>query len=222
MNENAMYGTNEMLVDGRRYRLAGGDKTHLVASGVDGDELRPAVDGWRCETAGDWQHSYDLDALMIERWSPRTECGKNWQLMIAGDGPSVSPYGEKAFAPDCKSCLRILASKLDSTVPDDRIRLVSALAVEETMLRGSATIAGVPGDQTDALRRAIRSVFRANGAHCGTRVFNGAVVVWLEDDLPSDREAEVAAEARDAVARISVDEPTMQPQDRVIHWSTWG
>ncbi|NOX31036.1 MAG: hypothetical protein GXP35_13465 [Actinobacteria bacterium] len=52
MNENAMHGTNEILVDG--------------------DESRPAVDGWRCETAGDWQHSYDFDALMIDLSSGET------------------------------------------------------------------------------------------------------------------------------------------------------
>ena len=67
MSENPMFGTNEMLVDGSRYLLAGGDKTHLVASGVDGEELRSAVDGWRCESVGEWQQSHDLAALRIER-----------------------------------------------------------------------------------------------------------------------------------------------------------
>ncbi len=45
MSDNPMFGTNEMLVGGSRYLLAGGDKTHLVASGVDGDELRSSSRG---------------------------------------------------------------------------------------------------------------------------------------------------------------------------------
>ena len=130
--------------------------------------------------------------------------------MVAGDGPSVSPYGEIAFALDCKSCLRILASKLKSTDAGDRIHLVSALAVEETMNRGSATIAGIPGDQTEALRKTIRSAFRVSGSRCGTRVFNVDVVVWLEDDLPSERQVELAAELREVVASIAVDETLKQ------------
>jgi len=62
-----MFGTNEMLVDGSRFLLAGGDKTHVVASGSEGDELRPAVDGWRCDSVSDWQQSYALESLKIER-----------------------------------------------------------------------------------------------------------------------------------------------------------
>jgi len=67
VNENPMFGTNEMLVDGSRFLLAGGDKTHVVASGSEGDELRPAVDGWRCDSVSDWQQSYALESLKIER-----------------------------------------------------------------------------------------------------------------------------------------------------------
>lgn len=99
---------------------------------------------------------------------------------------------------------------------------MSALAVEETMLRGSATVTGVPGDQAEARPKVIRSAFRANGSHCGTRVFDESVVVWLEDGLPSERQAELEREAIEALEGMEAEGPMWRPQDRAIRWSTWG
>jgi len=164
MSAEAIHGVNELEINGQRYLLAGGNKTHLVALGAPETALRAAVDRGRCERDGEWQFAYDLAALLVEQWQPNTVCGRRWQIMRAGDGPPIGPFAPSAHAPDCKTCLRIVSKELKSSPVDDRIGLVASLAIEEAMQRGSANISGAPGDQVDALRSAIREASRAQGA----------------------------------------------------------
>ena len=67
MSAEAIDGVNELEINGERYLLAGGNKTHLVALGVLETARRPAVDRDRCERDGEWQFAYDLAALLVEQ-----------------------------------------------------------------------------------------------------------------------------------------------------------
>jgi len=148
-------------------------------------------------------------------------CGRRWQIMRAGDGPPIGPFAHSAHAPDCKTCLRIMSTELKSSPADDRIGLVASLAIEEAMQRGSAIISGVPGDQVDALRSAIRGASRAQGRRCETRAIDGLVIVWFRDDLPIEGQAELKRELIETVGRIETGTAT-EPVDRTIQWSMWG
>jgi hypothetical protein len=44
------------------------------------------------------------DALTVPRWSETTLCGREWAVMVGGDGAAMSRYGEVAFAPTCRRC----------------------------------------------------------------------------------------------------------------------
>jgi len=150
---------------------------------------------------------HDLAALVAEQWQANTVCGRRWQIMRAGDGPPIWPFAHSAHAPDCKTCLGIMSTELKSSPADGRIGLVASLAIEEAMQRGSANISGVPGDQVDALRSAIRGAFRAEGLRCETRAIEGQV--------------ELKRELIETIGRIETGSAS-DPVDRAIQWSMWG
>lgn len=52
ISAEAIHRVNELEINGQRYLLAGGNKTHLVALGAPDTERRPAVDRYRCEREG--------------------------------------------------------------------------------------------------------------------------------------------------------------------------
>lgn len=148
-------------------------------------------------------------------------CGRRWQIMRAGDGPPIGPFAHSAHAPDCKTCLRIMSTELKSSPVDDRIGLVASLAIEEATQRGSANISGVPGDQVDALRSAIREAFRGQGLRCETYATDGLVIVWLRDDLPIEGQADLKRELIETLGRFETGTAS-DPVDRTIQWSMWG
>ncbi len=217
------FGTNELVIAVRPFLLAGRDKTHLVGVAGEGEAGRSAVERDRFEAHGEWQEHYDGSALLAERWNQRTICGCHWPMMRTGEGPLISPNGESAFAPDCRSCLRIVSKRLESSPRDDRIDLVASLAAQEARERGSAMVAGVPGDQVEALRAGIRKAMRTLGLKCGTGLYNDVVHAWLEGALEPEQQAEADRLAIEVVGRIgdlSGDAPLVE--SRVIEWGIWG
>jgi hypothetical protein len=52
--------------------------------------------------------SYDRAALLAARWALLTLCGREWAVMIAGEGGPLSELNDEvAFAPTCGRCLAV-------------------------------------------------------------------------------------------------------------------
>ena len=221
MNVDDLFGRNELRIAESTFLLVGGDKTHLAALAEPDADGRPAVPPERFDSEEDWSRLYDRMELVAPLWAERTVCGRGWTMMRAGEGPEIGRFGEQALAPDCRSCLRITSTRLASTERDDRIALVAAFAADETCDWGSAMIVGVPGDQVEHLRSAIRATMAGRGQRCGTRLYNEVVHVWLEGDLDPERQAAVDEAAMHVIERIATPDPAGDEQ-RYIDWRTSG
>jgi hypothetical protein len=225
MPEN-LHGVNTITIENEALLLAGGgDATHLVAECQDQDMARPAVEPWQWEVAEGWQASYDRSELESPRWSQRTLCGRDWSRMESADGPGFSPWSEPVYAPNCRSCLRIVSNRLESCPPDDRIPLVASVVLQEVMEHGHSRVDGVPGDQAEALRVAIRGEMRRHQLRGRTYLLGETVFVESDDAydaLPENRKDEIQQQLMDALDHWF--DPTGDndpPLTRVIRWDTW-
>jgi hypothetical protein len=142
--------------------------------------------------------------------------------MEAGDGPPFNAAGAAVYAPNCNNCLRIVSSRLEGVAPDDRIPLVASLVVTEVLADAGTVITGVPGDQLEALRAAIRQQCRKLGIPCRTYPAGGDLHVVSErlwDDMPPDQKAEIESQAASAIEDAIQGRPVVR---RGIAWNTWG
>ncbi len=207
------HGVNALIIAGRQYLLvAGASKTHLAACVNYGDDdidhVQPAVRPDRLEQLKEWQDHYDLDALQSHDWRDRTLCGLEWGEMEAGDGPSFEPIREPVWAPDCRSCLRVIARELQPTEPANGLGLIAHLAIDLLIERDQVSVVGVPGDQIDLLRQRLRAGLRDHDRRGGTWVLeSGTVVAWVEP--PADAVLIAPWEHSESVERP------------IVHWSAW-
>lgn len=104
------YGPNVVAIDRLQMLLAttsGGVAAHLTAAAHEPGTGREAV--WdfhfdRDEPA-DTVTRYDREALTDPCWAQTTLCGRQWAVMVGGDGGAVGRLGEVTFAPTCCRCL---------------------------------------------------------------------------------------------------------------------
>lgn len=217
------HGLNTITIADKEYLLAGGDKAHLVAEASDATAARAALLPWRFERDAPWQQAYELLDLQTARWSHKTLCGREWREMEPGDGPGFVTWSQPVHGPSCKSCLRIVGRDLASRAPDDRIPFVASLAVQEVVELSSSRIDGVPGDQAEALRVALRNELRRRGLRGRTHV-HGSIVFVVSDDawgvLPQSRRDALDQEAAEVISSAIFD-AYINPPRRGIHWDTW-
>jgi hypothetical protein len=220
-NPNTLHGVNELEIGGVRYLLVGVSASHLARLAEDGDAPgRSALADWRTGTES-WAPLYDLDALFAPIWSLRTLCGLEWIEMEPGDGPPFNRGGTSVHAPSCKSCLRIVSRDLKSVAPDDRIPLIVGFVVDEVLAEAGTVVTGVPGEQLEPLRSAIRRRLRSLGIPFRTYPLGGDLHVVSEelwDELPEDRMAEIGAQAAEVIIDAIQGRP---PHRRGIDWRTW-
>ncbi len=215
------YGLNDLNVAGIRYLLVGVSSSHLAGLAEGDVRGHPALAESRTGSEG-WALSYDLEALLDRIWSPRTLCGREWIEMEPGDGPPFDGSGTGVYAPSCGNCLRIISNRLEGVAPDGRIPLVASLVVTEVLAEAGTVITGVPGDQVESLRTAIRDQCRRLGIPCRTYPMGGDLHVVSErlwDDMPSDQKSEIESRAISAVADAIQGRPVTR---RGIAWDTWG
>lgn len=189
-----LYGANTIMIADEPFLLAGHEATHLVAEGHDRDTARPAVESWQWEAAEEWQASYDRPQLEAPRWNQRTLCGRDWSTMAPADGPGFSPWSLPIHAPSCRSCLRVVSSRLQSRPLDDRIPLIANLVLMEVIEHGDSRVDGVPGDQVEGLRAAIRAELRRRCLRGRTYLYGETVFVESDDAynaLPEKRKDEI-------------------------------
>jgi hypothetical protein len=221
-----LHGVNSILIKDEPFLLAAGaDATHLVAESRDQDMARPALEPWHWTMSEEWQDRYNREELKARRWSQRTLCGRDWSRMEPADGPGFSPWSVPGYAPSCRSCLRIVSVRLESGAPDDRIPLVATLVLQDVIDHGDSRVDGVPGDQVDALRAAIRSELRHHNLRGRTYLYGESLFVISEDAydaLPEKRKAEIHQHLMDALDSMFKGTDGRQPSPpRGISWDTW-
>lgn len=203
----------------------GGVAVHLTAPSEQPDSGREAVFDFYFDSDrhGDNLAGYDRAALSEPRWSETTLCGREWAIMVGGEGGPVT-YDEVAFAPTCKRCLSIMDRYFPRPEPDPRLNLVAQIAADMVIDgRGFAEIHGVPGDQQAELRKVVRRLIRQRtGQSVETTVVHGVVHVVCEAIY--DQHAEEGQ--REAVeimgAFLSGNPLPRKKRDWVISWADWS
>lgn len=175
------YGANTIEITHARYLIVDGGRSHLASVAGPEHQGRPALAAKRFEQGGGWSDWYDLDAIREPIWNPRTLCGRWWDEMRPGLDPGFNWRSDSALAPDCKTCLRIIGNQLVSTPPDERIPMIAEMVAEQVMAIGMSTVAGVPGDQSDRLRKAIRLRLRKLGVRGRTYAALGSVHIVSDE-----------------------------------------
>jgi hypothetical protein len=225
------YGPNVIEVSGMAMLLTttrGGVKVHLTPVVGAQDTGREAVPDFYFTSGpdeeGDTVAGYDRAALTEARWSPTTLCGREWAIMVGGDGGAVGRHGEVSFAPTCRRCLTLIDRYFPKSTPDARLDLVAELAADAVIThRGFAEIHGVPGDQQDELRRKVRTLIRRRTGH-SARTYSADGILFVECEAIYRRLADQGdREAAEAIRAAFAGEPLpRRERDWVISWGTWG
>jgi hypothetical protein len=221
------HGPNVIEINGGAMLLTtvgGGNAVHLTAAAESSDGREAVPDYYFRADDDRVPAGYDRAALLDPRWSETTLCGRQWAVMVGGDGGAIGRYGETAFAPNCRRCLTLLDRHFPKPAPDDRIVLVAQLVADVVVDRhGFAEIHGVPGDQQDQLRKAVRTLIRKRTRFAvRTHLINGIVYIECDEAYKhyADRHGRDAAEAMGAAP---AGEPVPhRERDWVIQWSTWA
>lgn len=215
-----LHGRNELIIGHERYLLVAVSAHHLARRAKGDAQGRSALADWRTGTEP-WGSSYDLEALFDPIWNPRTLCGLEWGEMDPGDGPPFDGGDTTVHAPSCGNCLRIVSRDLDSVAPDDRIPLIVGFVVDEVLAEAGTVVTGVPGEQLEPLRSAIRRRLRSLGVPFRSYPMGGDLHVVSEelwDNMPEGQKAEIGARAAEAIADAIQGRPTRR---RGIDWGTW-
>jgi hypothetical protein len=106
------HGPNIIEINGAAMLLTttgGGTAIHLTAAATP-DTGREAVPDLYFDSSDNdpVPAGYDPAALLEPRWSEKTLCGRDWAVMVGGDGGAIGRYGEVAFAPTCRRCLALI------------------------------------------------------------------------------------------------------------------
>ena len=135
-------------------KTATGTAIHLATEATAAD-ARAATPDWV-----DRSRQAPADELLDNRWSPVALCGRAWTVMADDFADHTGRVVARPEAPTCRQCLAVIDKAFPTPVPDSRIGVLAELAATAVNEHGTAEIVGVPGDQMNALRRAIRAELR--------------------------------------------------------------
>lgn len=194
-------------------RTATGTAIHLTAEATATDARAATPD------RVDRSRQEPDDALLDTRWSPVSLCGRSWTVMADDFADHTGRFVARAKAPTCRQCLAVIDKAFPTPVPDGRIGVLAALAAAAVNDHGTAEIVGAPGDQMNALRRAIRTELRQRFGF-STRTFtqDGLLVA----SSPETRHL-IEQTAVRAIADLDLDSRTkVDDSDWRFHWTTWS
>ena len=159
------------------------------------------------------------DELLDNRWSPRSLCGRTWAAMADEYQDHTGRRVDRPEAPNCRSCLAAIDKSFPTPTRDARIPVLADAAATAVNEYGTAEVVGVPGDQMNALRRAVRTELRQRFGF-STRTFtqDGLLVV-------SSPETRHLIEQTAAQAMADFDLGTTAKVDDTgwrFHWPTWS
>lgn len=191
--------------------VGGGAETHLAAVAQGGGRAA--------------EHQGNDPAPPDGRWERSTMCGRTWNRMAAGADELLPLWRDPAFAPTCRSCLRILDTWFPSADAPAGVHLLAAVVAEEVIHFSSAYITGVPVEQVEAVRGAVRKALRSAGFRSNTTVVDGVVHVWSDDAYQALDPAEIKKSVTGAIERAmsGSDAPAIErpPGPGSIDWHTW-
>jgi hypothetical protein len=167
---------------------------------------------------------YDRATLAEPRWSPATLCGREWSMMIGGDGGSVSPFEETAFAPTCRQCMAVVDRQFPKPAADDRLALVARLAADQVLERGHVEVHNVPAEQRELLRAAVRKLLRAATSQgVSTHVLPAGQIIVVCDAIYDEKSADDDAQYVASLRLFGSDESPRIPRERdwVVNWQQW-
>jgi len=166
----------------------------------------------------DWTRESVADEL-DRRWSPVSLCGRTWAAMADGFDDHMGRRVDRPEAPTCRRCLAAIDNYFPTPTPDDRIPILADLAATAVNEHGTAEIVGVPGDQMNALRRAIRAQLRQRfGFSTRTFTSDGLIVV----SSPETRHL-IEQTAVRAIVELDFEATTkVDDSDWRFKWTTWS
>ena len=226
------HGVNAITVGGAELLLtstSGGNAVRLSRLAAPGGTGRGAVHDFYFDASNQrsaaFKRSYDHAALLAPRWASTTLCGREWAVMIAGEGGPFDDWSDEvAFAPSCRRCLTLMDKLFPAPKPDERLALVAQLVADAVQEHGHAEIRGVPGDQQDVLRKAVRMlVHQRTGESCHSHAHEN-LVLFVSDPIYAEHAQEnmlAAAEAIDRALTGGDITPVHQPAWR-LWWETWA
>jgi hypothetical protein len=145
--------------------------------------------------------------------------------MAAGADELLPLWRDPAFAPTCRSCLRILDTWFPAADTPAGVHLLAAVVAEEVIQFSSAYITSVPVEQVEAVRRAVRQALRSAGFRSNTAVIDGVVHVWSDDAYQALDPAEIGKSVTGAIERAmsGSDAPAIERPagPGSIDWHTW-
>jgi hypothetical protein len=142
--------------------------------------------------------------------------------MAGGAGGPLTEHGLDAVVPNCRRCLASLDSLFPEVEPDNRVELVSQLAVDAVSKTGGAHIRHVPGDQMETLRRAVRKAIREYlGFGSNTYVIESSLHVVCAEAYEAVEESQMQKAAA-AIERAYAGMEPIEDPEHVISWRTWG
>ncbi|WBB82128.1 hypothetical protein O7606_12610 [Micromonospora sp. WMMD882] len=169
--------------------------------------------------------NYDRRALAEPRWSVTTLCGREWSMMIGGDGGTVSLFRETAFAPTCRRCMAVVDRQFPKPAADDRLALVARLAADKVLESGHVEVHHVPADQQTLLRNGVKKLLRAATSHSvATHVLQAGQITVVCDAIYDEQSHDRAAEAIESLATFNSESGLQQSphepteRDWVIDW----
>ena len=167
----------------------------------------------------DWPRKAVTDEMLKKRWSPVSLCGRTWDAVAVGFEDHTGRSVDRPEAPTCRTCLAAIDKSFPTPTPDDRIPVMADLAATAINEHGTAEIVGVPGDQMNALRSAVRTELR--------RRFGFSTRTFTQDGLlvASSPEARHLIEqpASRAMADLDLDDRTkVDDSGWRFHWTAWS
>lgn len=225
-----MEGVNAISVLGHDLLLVevgGGAETHLAAT-ADDASARAALAVGRTDPSRLRDvvgARYDEAALLESRWAASTLCGRVWYEMAASEAGTLRRWQEVSVAPTCRSCLRVVDTWFPTAQAPAGIELLAAIVTERVEAFGSAHVTGVPAENLEAVRRAVRKHLRAKGFRSETHVVNAVVHVISHDAYAAIDPALTKEWINQAVSRIGSgtggDEQTLDTARDAVDWNTW-
>lgn len=171
------------------------------------------------------ERSYDRAALLAPRWEPVTLCGREWAVMISGEGGPWNELSERvAFAPNCRCCLVVMDKFFSAPLPDKRLPLVAQLVADAVLEHGQAEVRRVPGDQQQSVRTAVRTLVRQRAGQSCRSYVHESMIFFVSEAIYAEHAEENMRAANEAIGlALSGGDltPVSEPAWR-LSWDTWN
>lgn len=227
-----LYGVNAFTVRDVELLLtvtSGGSAVHLARVTDPDSPGRAAVPGFYFDASNrrsaPLKAIYDQGALTEPRWSPMTLCGREWAVMAVGEGGVWDDYDDQvALSPTCRRCLSVMDKLFPAPRPDERLALVAQLVADAVGEHGHAELRGVPGDQQDAVRTAVRTLVRQRTSQSCRSYVHESMVLFVAESIYAEHAEDNMRDAAEAIEQaMSGGDPTpvREPEWRVF-WDSWA